>query len=198
MDPARLRLFVAVLASPPVQAVVREAQATLRSGVGRGVRFGDPADAHVTLLFLGATPVAQVDALVAALAPVADAHAPFVLRTGGFGAFPSLGRARVAWLGLGGETDALERLHRSVVAALRPFGHAPDQERFTAHRPLGRVRDRVARDDERAVGALLRAAVAPTPVMWPVDDLCLMASETRAERPHYRALGRWPLTGPQT
>ncbi len=94
-----VRLFVAI--NPP--EAVRE-----RIGVGTaelrrlgGVRWVDPGALHITLKFIGASDEGRANEVAASLRRVAAGHAPFDVGLSGVGAFPSLQRPRVVWVGVG-------------------------------------------------------------------------------------------------
>ena len=115
----RLRLFVAM----PIGAELRDA---LRSAVAgwridedlAGLRWTDPESWHITLAFLGSTEAAAVPRMLGRLAPVAEAHAATISRTGAIGAFPTPTRARVAWYGVQDVDGRMSRLAADVGAAL--------------------------------------------------------------------------------
>jgi RNA 2',3'-cyclic 3'-phosphodiesterase len=79
-----------------------------------GLRWSDPDSWHLTLAFLGSVDADRIDGTVAALHDVAAAHRPMRLPTGGLGAFPSAGRARVAWYGVADPNGGLAALARDV------------------------------------------------------------------------------------
>lgn len=61
-----------------------------------------PENYHLTLKFLGSTPEARVADWVRELGAVAERSREFELRARGIGAFASLARARVLWVGIEG------------------------------------------------------------------------------------------------
>jgi RNA 2',3'-cyclic 3'-phosphodiesterase len=103
------------------------------------VRWVDPADLHLTLCFLGEVPAAQIDAVSAALHGVVAGRPPFELRLGGFGAFPSMRRPRVLWVGVE-PAPALLALQRELSSELRGVGSAREEPIFTPHITVARLR----------------------------------------------------------
>jgi RNA 2',3'-cyclic 3'-phosphodiesterase len=190
--PAPLRLFIAVLAPPAVQATATTAQGRLRAQA-LPVRWVDPVGIHVTLQFLGTTEPEHLPSLSSALAGVAAGARPMTLRTAGLGVFPTLARARVVWLGLAGEVERLAVLQAAVLAATGPLGFVAEARPFTPHVTLGRVRDTATPAERAAVGQAVAATPAPPLAAWPVDDLALMASTLGPRGATYRAVGRWRL-----
>src|SRR5690348_5288181 len=98
--PKRLRLFIAVETAPEVQQAIAAAQQALRRRGDLPVRWTNPAQAHLTLVFLGEVMAVHVTPLADALRPVAARHTEFLLRMEGVGAFPSAEEPRVLWLGI--------------------------------------------------------------------------------------------------
>lgn len=162
----RWRCFVAV----PMGEELRDA---LRAAVERwrddpdlaGLRWTDADSLHLTLAFLGSVEADRVAELEATLREVAKVHRPMRLATGGLGAFPSVGRARVAWYGVADPDRRLASLARDVRLALDVEG-----SEFRAHITLAR-----ARREPVAVRGLV-ALDSPSGVLV-VDHMDLMRSD---------------------
>lgn len=164
------RLFVAV--RPPedvLDAVERAAAPARRSMVG--LRWTTREQWHVTLQFLGWQ--RELETIVAAL-PEVGRLAPFAVRLGGAGAFPSPRRARVVWLGGTEGTGALGRLAGAVADALGSTGFVPEKRPFHAHLTLARLR--VPADVTPCVQAL---GDAPVGTAWTVREIVLYESRLR-------------------
>jgi RNA 2',3'-cyclic 3'-phosphodiesterase len=146
---------------------------------------------HLTLAFLGDVDDEQIPAVVAATERAAGPAAPLQLRLGDAGAFPSLARPRVLWVGVDGDTDALASLHRAVSRELDAVGLASDAKPFRPHLTIGRVKD----DRDPALGAttaeLAAASVASEP--FAVDDGVVMRSDLEARGARHTPLARLRL-----
>lgn len=92
---------------------------------------------HLTLKFIGETPVAQVDELADALEQVAGKFRPFPLRFGPIGAFPSPRRPRVVWLGVEA-TPELRFIKDDLERRLAELGVEREQRPYQPHVTLGR------------------------------------------------------------
>jgi 2'-5' RNA ligase len=135
-ETARIRSFVAVDLEAPVVAALQTLQAEL-AAVKADVRWVRPAGLHVTLKFLGAVEASVLERVRAGLVEVARCQTPLFLRVRGLGAFPSLRRPRVLWVGLDGA--GLVELAAQVDERLAPLGFAREKRPFTPHVTLGRV-----------------------------------------------------------
>ena len=186
------RLFVAIDVGAAAREAIRAAQERCRAK-GLPLRPIDPAGAHLTLRFLGATDPACVPALVAALRAVAAAHAPFALHTAAPGAFPSVARARVLWLGLGGPLARLLALQRATEAALIGCGVPRETRPFVPHLTIGRIAASAASPAAQITALLATLPVAAAPL--PVTALHLVRSSLGPGGAKYTTLLVAPLCG---
>ncbi len=131
-----IRSFVAVDVAAPVHAAIAALQAEL-ARVRADVRWVRAEGMHVTLKFLGAVAASRLQRVRAVLVDALAAQPPLEVQVRGTGAFPSLRRPRVLWVGL--EGAGLSELAGVVDAALVPLGFAAEKRNFTAHVTLGRV-----------------------------------------------------------
>lgn len=110
---------------------------------------------HVTLKFLGQIDPDRVRPIGERLASVAARTPAFELRVRGLGAFPSLARPRIIWVGL--EPAApLAALAGDLDVALAALGIARESRPFAAHVTLGRLRE--SRRNPALANALARPA----------------------------------------
>lgn len=106
------------------------------------VRWTPRENVHMTLLFMGDTLTDRVPLINEQLRQAAANSAPFTLRLGETGAFPTLHAPRILWVGLQGEVHKLMQLQGRVEGTLRTVGFVPERRPFTPHITVGRaVRD---------------------------------------------------------
>ena len=148
-----MRLFVAITPPERVRSEIRRATEPLRVAK-LPVRWVPAGQLHLTLKFLGEAGEEQVATIQTGLDEAARGYRPFVLRLGSVGAFPSIRRARVVWLGVEAP-EALFRLTGAIESRMERRGFEPDGRAFHPHITLGRVRKGV---DLGQPGALERAA----------------------------------------
>ncbi|MBM3469685.1 MAG: RNA 2',3'-cyclic phosphodiesterase [Armatimonadetes bacterium] len=147
------RTFIAVELSDESRRLVAEIQERLRTA-GAALRWVRPENLHYTLSFLGEIPAAQVARAVVATRNAAGRIVPFQVYIGGLGAFPSLERPQVVWVGCTEGAEALGRLAGEVKAALDRERLPSDPKPFRPHLTLGRAKD------NRQWGDLVRAVRA--------------------------------------
>lgn len=139
---------------------------------------------HLTVKFLGDTESAAVEPVDEVLKIAAERRAPVTLRIGGLGAFPSLRRANVLWVGVNGDAE-LASLQRELEPALSRLGFPREQRPFRPHITIGRARsDAKALDIERLVGLVDYEATVT------VETVELMQSVMGRGGSHYETLLR--------
>jgi RNA 2',3'-cyclic 3'-phosphodiesterase len=133
----RIRSFVAIDVAPPVLKALQELREEL-ARVQADVRWVRPEGLHATLKFLGAVEPPRLEEVHTTLLAAVGAQVAVRVRAHGLGAFPTLRRPRVLWVGLEGER--LAELASRVDAALEPLGFEREKRGgFTPHITLGRV-----------------------------------------------------------
>jgi 2'-5' RNA ligase len=123
------------------------------------IRWTRAESVHVTLQFLGNVPANLVPQISAAVKEACEGTGPLNLVLGGIGAFPNVGRPRVVWIGIEGDTCRLRALATTIGQRLEPLGYKPDKP-FEPHITLGRVRETVRPDELRAISQALAAQAA--------------------------------------
>ena len=133
-----MRAFVAVF--PPLEVRKALIGAARELPVVGEVRWIRPENVHLTLKFLGEVSHDTLEGTAQALEAVCGRHEPFEVEPSGFGAFPSAGRARIVWAGIGEGSDWLRALTNDVEASLEPLGFGREDRAYTPHLTLGRAR----------------------------------------------------------
>lgn len=188
------RLFVAVPLPAAVRDLATQVQQTL-AGEHWPVRWVEPELMHVTLKFLGDTPLDLVPAIVESLNTVAANTQQFPVRAGGAGAFPHAGKPRVFWLGLKGDTRMLGTLAAAIDRELVPVGIPADERPFRPHITLGRLK----RHAEPLSGAgKMLDGLPEQSALLPVDRIELIRSVLGPGGPTYTVLATLPLGVPST
>lgn len=182
-----MRLFVSATVAPLSDAIA-DVQAPLR-GLD-GLRPTDPQQAHITMKFLGEGDH-DTDALAAAIeTAVADADTgPFEVSLEGVGVFPSLEYISVVWLGVGGGSRELTRLHEQLEAETTALGYDAESHEFTPHVTLARM-DNAASKAE--VQEFVQTA-DPDAGRVRLEELRLTESTLTPDGPEYETRRRFEL-----
>ncbi|HEX8433089.1 MAG TPA: RNA 2',3'-cyclic phosphodiesterase, partial [Longimicrobium sp.] len=145
-----------------------------------------PANWHLTLRFLGDTPMDQQARLTEALA-AANLGARFTLEFGGLGAFPRPQRAAVLWLGVTQGDRELRRVAATTEEVVRAAGFPADRKSFSPHLTLARIQP-----PPRDISALV-AASTPWGARMEVAEAVLFRSHLGGGPPRYERVASFPL-----
>lgn len=144
-----IRCFVALeLKDEAIRAEIRRIQEAIFE-TGADLKLVEPENFHFTLRFLGEIPESKVEKVKELLSKVK--HEPFEVSLKGVGAFPSLSRVNVIWIGASEGRESMEELFIKINDALSPI-FPKEREDFVPHLTIARVRS--GRNRERLVKAI--------------------------------------------
>mgnify|MGYP005839686527 CR=1 FL=1 len=188
------RLFIALELPSELVASLEEVQAQLiRQTPPRTVRWVQPGSIHLTLKFLGDSPVSQRISLEDALRRATNEHIPFRITAGGLGCFPNTNRPRVVWIGIRETANTLTALRDSVERFVAPLGYPTENRPFSPHLTLGRVNRDASHAAIQKLGNLIAGISLGDLYTWTVTEVSLMRSELRPDGAVYTALHHAPL-----
>lgn len=187
-----IRSFIAIDFPDETRKALEDIQKELKQS-GAGVRWIKPSSIHLTLRFLGNIHAAQVEEIARAVAQEIRDQPPITLRPAGLGAFPSLRKPRVIWIGMEGEVQRLTGIQARVETALEVLGFAREKRSFRPHLTIGRVKDR--RWLQSLVDAMATLDMKPFN-SFDADEIILYKSDLRPTGAIYTKLHRMPLAAP--
>ena len=184
-----LRTFIAIELDRAIKDDLGRLQARLRSQLAPGcVRWVRPEGMHLTLKFLGDTPLDKVEEVKVALAQAAAEVRPFTFTMAALGCFPNTRRPRVVWVGLQEVTGALVRLRDVVEAQVAPLGFPTERRPFKPHLTLGRVQRRASKSEVREIGEVVAASVAGIGSEMTVQEVRYIKSDLQPSGAVYTTL----------
>jgi 2'-5' RNA ligase len=188
---ARLRTFIAVDLGKAIRDRCVALQEVL-ARAGTDVKWVEPENLHVSLLFLGEVEDRDAADLCRAVAEVCAGHAPFAMHVETAGCFPNPRRPRVLWVGVGEGKAELVALHDALEPPLLELGcYRREERRYQPHITLGRVRgDRPA----DALAAALQRQAGWQGGVTQVQEVRVLSSELTPQGPIYTVLSRAPLS----
>ncbi len=127
-----MRLFIGIDLPSEQKRKLLELQAKLKQAGVNGI-WKSPNNFHLTLEFLGETESSKVDRVVQVLRALAHAHRAFVLNFQGIGFFPTNGKPKILWTGVGGEIDNLLMLQADINKNMLQAGFNLESRRYTPH-----------------------------------------------------------------
>jgi 2'-5' RNA ligase len=189
------RTFVAIAIPAPLGEKLTRLQARLSSEI-RDVRWSSTLPFHATLSFLGDVADAELNKVCTAVDDAIVPFEPFEVSVEGVGAFPNPSRPRVIWAGLKvPDGSPLFVLQRAIVRVLTRIGHRPEDQRFTPHTTLGRIKSDRRGIRPRDLTKVLEPCHAWSAGQFTVTDVTTFASALTPEGPDYVPLARARLSG---
>lgn len=189
---SRLRIFIAVDAGTAIrERMVALQEALARTGVD--VKWVEPGNLHVTLLFLGEVDERAVPEVCRCVSQCCETLPAFSLTIESTGCFPSIRRPRVLWVGVGQGAQELCSLHDALEQLLLELGcYRREERKYTPHVTLGRVKsDR--RTDTLSAALAKQAGWKGGQIM--VREVLVMSSKLTPNGPEYTVLSRGKLKG---
>jgi RNA 2',3'-cyclic 3'-phosphodiesterase len=187
-----LRLFIALPLPNEVKTVLQTQQDSLKlhlSQHDQSIRWTTSEQWHLTLAFLGATNRERLPSIQNAMERAAKPIEAFRLETTSLGAFPSLRRPSVLWLGVGGDVGMLQTLQFRLSEALSGMIE-PDDKPFKPHLTLARLK-------QFGLGKEVTEAFSQTTTpkqAWSISELCLYQSILESSGARYNIIHRVGLT----
>ncbi len=137
-----IRTFIAIELPEQIIDSIGRIQERLQD-YGFKVRWVRPQNIHLTLKFLGNIQKVQTEKIHQAIFESARGFAPISIAAKGIGAFPSIKRPRVIWVGLAGQINQLQKLQKALDEKLAANGFPKEKRKFKGHLTLGRVKNKI-------------------------------------------------------
>jgi len=187
-----IRAFIAV----PLPKGVKEAIHSLgREMVESGlrVRLVRPQGIHCTLRFLGNISESKVEELGEAMAKAVTGVSTTTLEAHGLGVFPNPSKARVIWVGIKGNLEPANHLHKGLQDQLEILGFEKEKRGFSPHLTIGRLKNPLNRTDKELLQRILKAHHQWEGGKFDLKELVLYRSQLHPSGAKYTHLLRVPI-----
>ncbi len=181
-----IRAFIAIELGQEIQAGLEQVLSRLRPAT-KAVRWVPAGNIHLTLKFLGDSPVEKIEPLKKALENEAARHQPFEIQVGTLGAFPNPRRPRVIWVGVQAPAE-LASLASGVETATLSLGFAAEERPFSPHLTLGRVSQHAAYNEIGALAELIMKTRVDSLGICRVETIHFFRSDLRPTGAVYTSL----------
>jgi 2'-5' RNA ligase len=104
------------------------------------VKWVTPANAHLTLKFLGDVDEEKIDEIAGKVSAACRGTRPFKMSLAGLGAFPNGRRPSVIWVGVEEGREFLSDLNEKIEKELEKMGFEREKRKFSPHLTIGRLR----------------------------------------------------------
>lgn len=183
----KIRRFIAIeLSTELLQFIEGFTDQALRE-YSKDFRWVKTENLHLTLKFLGDTPINSIEVVNLTLNTIAAKMNPFPLKIGGTGAFPTWDRARTIWIGLQPSTE-LQTLVKTVELSLADIGFPSDNKKFSPHLTLCRVSDYAEPAKVKKLKMYMQSCTIPDDLSWTANRVTLFKSVLKPEGPVYSVL----------
>ena len=187
-----IRAFIAIEIPETIQARLDQVISDLKKQDREHVlHWSQAKNIHITLKFLGETPLSKLESLSQILAEQAARQAPFDINLGGLGAFPAPARPRVFWMGMEAP-PRLAILQKEIEQAVIPLGFPAEERAFTPHLTLARVAQNATRDQIAQTGTLMTTWIKSAPKtlgLIHVHQVAIFRSDLRPGGAVYTRMG---------
>jgi 2'-5' RNA ligase len=188
---ARLRTFIGVDIGKSIRDRAVALQETL-ARAGADVKWVEPENIHVTLLFLGEVDDREIPAVCRVVSETTWEREAFSLTIERLSCFGNPRRPRTLWVGVGEGIQELCALHDALEPPLMELGCYRREERpFTPHVTLGRAKS--DRPSQQLATALAQHAGWKGGQIT-VQEILVMSSELTPKGPIYTVLSRAKLS----
>ena len=190
-----LRAFLAIDISPRIRGQLETVCQHLEIVLsGLPVRWVPVDNVHLTLKFLGDVSQTNLAHIHEAVSMAAALQKPFEMSVGGVGAFPSIHRPRVLWVGV--ETnDDCRALQRRIETDTARLGYAAEKHTFFPHLTLGRVHRTATLQEVKAIGKILGTVKQGFLGAARVTEIHLYKSDLKSSGAVYTKFFSVPLSG---
>lgn len=186
METKRIFIAIKINNTDQIREIFRQVQVDLKD---EWIKWVNLKGLHITLGFIGATDVRKIGLIVNRLRGSASKFLPFRLQLKSLGAFPSLSKARVLWIGVDSD-DLIYDLRKDIVKQLEYIVEISDT-RFSPHLTIGRIKHGVKNADLVKEKLELHTNWCDEEIL--VSDFVLMESKTTKQGPIYEVMETFNL-----
>lgn len=150
-----VRCFVAIELPKSLHQGLQKVSSTLQNLLeGSPIRWVEVNKVHITIKFLGDVAEKNIPVISELIQAETKKHKVFDISVGGFGAFPSLSKPRVLWVGIESGKD-FHRLQRRIDGEISRLGYPADNRTFDPHLTLGRISRNVRKNELHQIKAVV-------------------------------------------
>ncbi len=142
---SQIRSFVSIdFEDSQILSRIKSVMSSL-SALGGDLKPVEEDNIHLTLKFLGNVSASKLEEVKSSLTQVG--FPPFSLEIKGAGAFPSLKRMNVIWVGVGEGWSQVELIYEQTEKLLHQLGFSRETRDFSPHITVARVKSGRKRDE---------------------------------------------------
>jgi RNA 2',3'-cyclic 3'-phosphodiesterase len=190
-----IRSFIAIELPQAIQQKLDEIMTSLKSPRTSTVRWVPAHNIHLTIKFLGDVSPVNMETLMKMLKAEVSLQRAFSISIAGVGAFPTIHRPRVLWVGITAPPQ-LASLVRLVEGETEKLGYGTEERPFSPHLTLGRVSQNATPEQVHQVAEALVGLKVGELGTAEVRELLLFKSDLKPTGAEYTPLLKVPLLKP--
>jgi RNA 2',3'-cyclic 3'-phosphodiesterase len=187
-----IRAFIAIDLPLYIQNKLADILLQLQQSEARAVRWVPSNNIHLTIKFLGDVSPTNLELLTRLLRSEVSRFRSFEICVGELGAFPSIRRPRVIWIGVEAP-PTLTALQRAIETETVRLGYAIEERPFSPHLTLGRVAHNATPEEVHKVADILAKIKVGELGKAVVDHVRLFRSDLQPGGAVYTQLFSTPL-----
>ena len=155
------------------------------------IKWVQANNVHLTLKFLGNVSRPNLQKMRNSFESVGKIS-PFILQINRIGAFPSIYKPQVIWIGLSSHENLL-KLHRSIEEGVDQFNIERDDKPFTPHLTIARTKPGIKNEHYQRIKQELINNRDLEPISFLIDKYCIYQSVLTSSGPIYSTLETFHL-----
>jgi len=185
-----IRAFFAIPLPKNVTEYIAEIISDLKLTLpDKSVKWVQPGNIHLTLKFLGNISISTMHFLFEKL-KTDNRFSPFNLTINKIGAFPSLYKPQVIWVGTSGH-ETLSELAQFVEKSTSMVNNENDSKSFSPHLTIARLRPGVKKDNFDIIKQELYKKREINSISFTINHFCLFQSILTSKGPIYTELHKY-------
>lgn len=150
-----VRAFIAISLSTEITRQLNQVIENLQARLpGVAIRWAPAQNIHLTIKFLGDVSISNLEMVKKIIQVEASHHSAFEMSVGNLGAFPTINRPQVLWVGIEAPQE-LYAIQGGIESEAARLGYARENRPFSPHLTLARTARNVTPEDVRQIGSVL-------------------------------------------
>lgn len=154
------------------------------------IKWVDPNNIHLTLKFLGDLTNSAIKNLTTSLE--SNKLSSFELKIEKVGAFPSIYKPRVIWVGIS-KNDVLNNLAGYIKEVTQFIQPEENDKPFSPHLTIARIKPGIKNESYELLKKVLVKNREIEPIQFPVSNYCVFQSKLTPKGPIYSVLNSYDL-----
>ena len=183
-----IRAFIAIDLSPGIYEKLENISSKLQNRLSSlPARWVLTKNIHLTIKFLGDVSTSNLELLKRILQVESKQYSPFEISVGDLGAYPTIHRPRVIWIGTKVPQELIE-FHHSIENETARLGYTREKRKYSPHLTLARVSRNSNSKQVAQIGELLGECKVGFLGAARIDEVHLYRSDLKPGSAEYTKL----------